>query len=181
VSGPVLGGTAGPGRPRRRPGPMRRGRGDIIFSERRPPAAGSRGRGRRGGQYESSWRTGLWSGAFLTLTIAQDSGVVTPKLGGLTLTMGAGVRRVGWGSGGPLGHPRPELTLPLLTVGGLWTRCGKQSGQLVAFLPVGGLWTGDVVGIPAVGGFSDRWWLPGPVGRQRCRWAASLGQAVRGP
>ena len=67
--------------------------------------------------------------------------------------MGAGVCRVGWGPGGPLGHPRPELTLTLLTVGGFFA-----SWWLVAFA--------DVVGIPAVGGLPDRW-------------AASLGQVVR--
>jgi hypothetical protein len=82
----------------------------------------------------------------------------------LTLTMGAGVCRVGWGPGGPSGLGWPELTLTLLTVGGLSTfGCGKQSGQLAAFFASWWPVDLDVVGIPAVGGLPDRW-------------AASLGQ-----
>lgn len=88
--------------------------------------------------------------------------------------MGAGVCRVGWGPGGPSGLGWPELTLTLLTVGGLSTfGCGKQSGQLAAFFASWWPVDLDVVGIPAVGGLPD-WW-----GKQRCRWAASLGQVVR--
>lgn len=55
--------------------------------------------------------------------------------------MGAGVCRVGWGPGGPLGHPRPELTLTLLTVGGLSTWCGPDSWRLFCQLVACGLGT----------------------------------------
>ncbi len=93
-------------------------KGGIFFSGRWS-GGGLPGRGRRGGQYESLWLSGLWSGAFLTLTIAQSSGAVSPESGGRTLTMG-GRLPCGIGAKGPRWiNPSPDQLVGLWTVGGL--------------------------------------------------------------
>ena len=172
ATGGVGAGPGRDGRPRHPLGAYEERKGGVLFPRsggRRGRAPG--GRGRRGGQYESSWRTGLQSSAFLTRTIAQ--------VGGSNPNDGCGCLPCGLGTRGTIGPP--EARIDPNPTDSWWLFCQSVACRLGVVSSPDSWWLVDldVVGIPAVCGFFDSWWLTGPVGKQRCRWAASLGQVVR--